>query len=164
MPARVRQLVLFTRFFNWLAAAAVVAMMILTCADVILRFFRRPIPGTYELVGFLGALSVSFALAYTSLERGHIAVDLLIKKFPNRVRNFIDGINCLVSAALFAMITWQSVLEAVSLRESGEVSMTLQMPLYPIAFGIALGCGLLCILLAVRFIGILLRRQAHEEQ
>jgi len=28
--------------------------MLLTCADVVMRLFDRPIPGTYELVGYLG--------------------------------------------------------------------------------------------------------------
>jgi len=39
----------------WIAGSAIVAMMLLTCTDVVLRYFRKPIPGTYELVCFLGA-------------------------------------------------------------------------------------------------------------
>jgi len=33
--------------FNTLAGAAVIIMMLLTCADVLLRLLRHPIPGTY---------------------------------------------------------------------------------------------------------------------
>lgn len=42
-----------TRSLNIIAGTALTFMMLLTVADVILRSFRRPIPGTYELVAFL---------------------------------------------------------------------------------------------------------------
>ena len=67
-----------THTFNWIAAGAVIAMMLLTSADVILRLFRRPITGAYEIVGLLGAIVISFSLAYTSVEKGHIAVEFLV--------------------------------------------------------------------------------------
>ena len=63
----------------WVAGAAIIGMMLLTCADVILRYFRMPIPGTYELVCFLGAVAVAFAMAYTSLERGHVSVSFVVQ-------------------------------------------------------------------------------------
>ena len=67
-----------SRALNTLAGAAIVVMMLLTCADVVFRLLRQPIPGTYEMVGFLGTIVASFALAYTSLEKGHIAVEILV--------------------------------------------------------------------------------------
>jgi TRAP-type C4-dicarboxylate transport system permease small subunit len=45
-----------SRFLFWVAGTAIFLMMVLTCADVVLRFLRRPIPGTYELVCFLGSV------------------------------------------------------------------------------------------------------------
>jgi len=39
-----------SRSLNVFACAALVAMMLLTFADVVLRLLRLPIPGTYELV------------------------------------------------------------------------------------------------------------------
>ena len=133
--------------FNWIAVFAVVAMMILTSADVILRLFRHPIPGTYEIVGLLGAVVIAFSLAYTSAEKGHIAVEFLVQKFPRNVQSFIMFVNDLIGAALFGLIAWQSILYASDLKQSGEVSMTIQMPVYPFVYGIAFGCGLLCLVL-----------------
>ncbi|MBW2449419.1 MAG: TRAP transporter small permease subunit [Deltaproteobacteria bacterium] len=69
----------------WIAGAAIVAMMLLTCADVVLRYFRRPIPGTYELVCFLGAVAVSFAMAHTSIEKGHVSVSFIVALFPSKL-------------------------------------------------------------------------------
>jgi hypothetical protein len=73
--------------FNWVSAAAVAGMVVLTCMDIILRLFRHPIPGTYEMVGFLGAVFAAFALGYTSVNRGHIAVDFLVQKLPARAQS-----------------------------------------------------------------------------
>src|SRR6056297_571502 len=90
---------------NYLAALAVMAMMLLTTLDVILRFFRCPIPGTYEVVGFLGAIVIAFSLGATSLSRGHIAVDFLIKKLPLPAANFIERLNLIICLGLFILIT-----------------------------------------------------------
>ena len=143
--------------FNILACAAVIAMMLLSAADVVLRLFGKPIPGTYELVGFLGTIVVSFALAFTSMEKGHIAVEILVEKLPQRTQLAIEAFCNLIGALLFGVIAYQAILYALDFRKSGEVSATLQMPAYPFIFGIAIGCALLCLLLIADFIKSLQR-------
>lgn len=143
--------------FNILACAAVIAMMLLSTADVVLRLFGKPIPGTYELVGFLGTAVVSFALAFTSIEKGHIAVEILVEKLPQRAQLAIEAFCNLIGALLFGVIAYQAILYALDFRKSGEVSATLQMPAYPFIFGIAIGCALLCLLLIADFIKSLQR-------
>jgi len=138
--------------FSHMASAAVVVMMLLSAADVGLRLFGRPIPGTYELVGFLGTLVVSLALARTAMEKGNIAVDILVEKLPRRVQTVIGLINDAIGGALFGLIGWQSLRYALELRQSGEVSSTLGMPVYPFALGIALGCALLVALVLFEFL------------
>jgi len=133
--------------FNILACAAVIAMMLLSVTDVVLRIFGKPIPGTYELVGFLGTIVVSFALAFTSMEKGHIAVELLVERLPQRAQLAIESFGNFISALLFGAIAYEAVLYALDLKKSGEVSSTLQMPAYPFIYGIAAGCTLLCLLL-----------------
>ncbi|MBU0574719.1 MAG: TRAP transporter small permease [Pseudomonadota bacterium] len=142
-----RGIVLVSRGFNVVAGAAVILMMVLTCADVVLRLLRQPITGTYEIVGFLGTVIVSFSLAFTSLEKGHIAVELLVEKLPRRMQVGIEAVTSLIGAALFSLITWQSLVYAMDIRQSGEVSVTLTMPIYPFIYGIAAGSGLLCLVL-----------------
>lgn len=137
--------------FNWVAAGAVVAMMVLTSADVVLRLFRHPIPGTYEMVGLLGAVVVSFSLAYTSIQKGHIAVEFIVQKLPAKGQALITVVNDFLGFALFALIAWQSVLYALDLTANGEVSLTLQMPIYPFVYGVAIGCGFLSFLLLFNF-------------
>jgi len=99
-------------------------MMLLTCADVIMRSSGRPIPGTFEIVGFLGVIVVAFAIAYTQILRGHVAIDYLVARLPRRSQYIVKSITYLLSTGLFALIAWQSYLFAGDLWGSGEVSPT----------------------------------------
>jgi TRAP-type C4-dicarboxylate transport system permease small subunit len=137
---------------NWIAGAAVVFMMLITTADVILRMFRHPILGTYEIVGFTGAVVIAFSLPYTSIKKGHIAVEFLVQRLPWLARVIINIINSIAAMVLFAVIAWQCARYAQSLRISGEVSSTLQMPTYPFLYGISFGCILLCVVLLIEFL------------
>lgn len=139
----------FARGLDMIAAGAIVAMMALTCADVVLRFFRKPIPGTYEIVAFLGAVAVSLAIAHTSAEKGHVAVTLVVRTLPQRLQGIIESAIALLSCMLFALIAWQSVLYGLDCQRSGEVSLTLQLPFYPIIYGVALGTGAVCLICLV---------------
>lgn len=144
-----RGVTLISRGFNALAAIAVVLMMLLTCADVVLRMFHRPIPGTYDIMGFLGTVVIAFSLAYTSVEKGHIAVEIIVERLPRKTKAAVGSLTSLIGAFLFALITWQSMAYAADMRNIGEVSMTLMIPLYPFIYGIAAGSGLLCLVLLV---------------
>ncbi|KAF0154868.1 MAG: tripartite ATP-independent periplasmic transporter DctQ [Syntrophaceae bacterium] len=143
--------------FNTIACAAVIAMMLLSSADVVLRLFGKPIPGTYEMVGLLGTIIVSFALAFTSMEKGHIAVEIFVEKLPQRAQFAIEAFTNFVSFLLFGLIAYQAYIYALDIKKSGEVSLTLQMPIYPFIFGMAVSFGLLCLLLIADFIKSLQR-------
>jgi len=136
-----------SRILFAVAGAAIVGMMLLTCADIVLRLFRRPIPGTYELVSFLSAVSVAFAMAHTSVQKGHIAVSVLVQLLPQRWQALVDSVTTSLSILLFALLAWQSSLYGASLQKSGEVSLTLQLPFYPFVYGIALSSAAVCLVL-----------------
>ncbi len=151
------------RILYWIAGIAIVSMMLLTCADVILRLAVtlyhkyhlgflspfQPIPGTYELVMFMGAVAVSFAMAHTSVEKGHVAVSLIVRLLPQRMQAIIGSITTLFGLILFALLSWRSVLHANDLRVSGEVSLTLELPFYPFVYGIAFASAAVCLVLVL---------------
>jgi TRAP-type C4-dicarboxylate transport system permease small subunit len=136
-----------TRGVSFISGLAVMLMMLLTCADVILRLFGHPIPGTYELVGFLGAVTISFAMAYTSVEKSHIAVEIFVERLPRRLQYFLESVISLISFILFAVIARQCFVYTLDMKQSGEVSLTLGMPIYPIIAGVAVGCVFLSLVL-----------------
>ena len=62
---------------KYLSESVLISMAALTLADVILRLFRKPILGTYEIVAFLGVAVTAFALPRGSLKGANINVDLV---------------------------------------------------------------------------------------
>ena len=141
---------LLARRLDMIAAMAIFVMMALTCVDVFLRyFFRRPITGTYEIVALLGAVAVSFAMAHTLAEKGHVAVSLIVQILPKRIQGIVESIISIFGIILFALIAWQSVLYGIDCQRSGEVSLTLELPFYPIIYGVALCAGIVCLVLMV---------------
>ena len=131
----------------WIAGVAIVVMMLITCADVVLRYFRKPIPGTYELVCFLGAAAVAFSMAHTSVERGHVAVTFVVGLFPRRIQGLIESITTLFGLIFFSLMAWQCVVYANELRRCGEVSLTLELPFYPFVYGIGFSAAVVCLIL-----------------
>jgi TRAP-type C4-dicarboxylate transport system permease small subunit len=141
---------LLARRLDMVAAVAIFAMMALTCVDVFLRyFFRRPIPGTYEIVALLGAVAVSFAMAHTLAKKGHVAVSLIVQMFPKRLQGIVESFISIFGIILFGLITWQSILYGIDCQKAGEVSLTLELPFYPIIYGVALGAAVVCLVLIV---------------
>lgn len=151
MAVFTREVRRLSNFLNLVAGWSLVGMTALTCADVILRIFRHPILGTYEIVGFLGAIVASFAMAHTTILRGHVAVELLVMRLPHKVQVVIYLIIHVLSIALFALIAYESILFGNDLRLANEVSLTLQIPFFPVLFGISFASMVVCLVLLVDF-------------
>ena len=115
-------------------------MMLLTFADVIMRSAGHPIPGTFEIVGFLGIVVAAFAIAYTQHTKGHVAIDYLVALLPHRVQSAARSVAYLLSSGLFALLVWQSILFARELQISGEVSPTEKISFAPFVYGLAVAC------------------------
>ena len=119
------------------AATALTFIVLLTTTDVVLRAMGRPILGTYEIVAICGGIVIGFAAPFTSWRRGHIAVDVAYRNFPDRAKNALNITTRCVGIALCLLISWNIVRIGTDFRTGGEVSNTLQLPLYPVAYGIA---------------------------
>ena len=136
-----------SRFLNFIAGIAITFVMALTVGDVILRTFGKPIVGTYELVAFTGAVVIGFAVPMTSWVRGHIFVDFFVLKMPPWVQNVFNVVTRCVGTALFYLIGWNLLKMAMDLQKSGEVSPTLQLPFYPVAYAVGVCCFVQCLVL-----------------
>ena len=134
-------------FLNVIAGISLTFLMLLTIADVAFRFFKMPIPGTYELVAYSGAIVIVFSLPLTSWFRGHIFVDFLVLRFSKKVQNIFNLTTRCVVLALFLLIGWNLMKYGVDLFKSGEVTPTLRLPFYPIAYGVGVCCFMECLVM-----------------
>jgi len=129
-----------SRMAQVIAGIALTGMMGLTVTDVTLRSFGRPIVGSYEIVALMGALVVGFSLPFTSWVRGHIYVDFLVQKLSPGPRAGFHFSTRILGILLFSLIAWNLFKMGLDLQKSGEVSPTLQIPFYPIVFGVGICC------------------------
>ena len=136
-----------SRFLNVIAGMSLTFLMLLTISDVFMRFFKKPITGTYELVGFSGAVVIGFSLPLTSWMRGHIFVDFFILKLSKKVQEIFNIATRCIVIVLFSLIGWNLFKYAADLHRSGEVSLTLQFPFYPIAYGVGIACFIQCLIM-----------------
>ena len=139
-----------SKWMQVISGAALLFIMFLTVADVCLRnLFQKPIVGTFEIVGLGGAVIIGFAIPITSFMRGHIFVDFFVQRFSKGVQAIFNVVTRLVSIAIFVLIAWNLFIYAGSLYTSGEVTLTRQLPFYPIASGLAGCCVMQCLVLLV---------------
>ena len=136
-----------SKWTNVFGGAILTLMMLITVTDVILRLFGKPIVGAYELVGFSGALVLGFSIPFTSWVRGHIYVDILVQKLPQRGKMGFHIATRFLSIGLFSMTGWNLIKMGTDLLKSGEVSPTLQVPFYPVVYGIGICCFVQCLVL-----------------
>jgi TRAP-type C4-dicarboxylate transport system permease small subunit len=136
-----------------LGSVAVLFLMALATVNVVLRFFfNAPYRGTYELVGFSGAIVIAFALGYTQKRKDHIVVDILTEKFPKRINRILDGINYFITMIFFALVSWQIFVWGVKISESGEVSETIKIIFHPFIYCVSFGFAVFSFTLIIDFL------------
>jgi len=144
-----------SRWMNVISGAALIFMILLTVADVILRSFRTPVVGTFELVAFSGAVVIGFSLPFTSWLRGHIYVDFLILELPLRARRIANIFTRCLGIGLFLVIASNLIILGMELYNSGEVSPTLHVPFYLVVYGIGICCFVQCLVLVCDIVKII---------
>ncbi len=123
------------------AAAVLVLLVLLTIADVGLRYLLAlPIRGAHEVTQVMMLAIVMLSLAFCETQGGHIRVDVLDSLLGRRGRRLVDALTALLAAAALLAMAHRAVLRALDAREYGDASSFLELPLWPhygvIAFGV----------------------------
>ncbi len=129
---------------NTIAGIAVTLMMLLTVADVLLRAGGHPIIGTFEVVSLMLALVIGFGIPQVSIDRGHVYMDFLMEKLSRKWRNVMATFTRVLCLILFASIGINLFNVGARFHASGEVTPTVMIPFYPVAYGVAVCCLLEC--------------------
>ena len=91
----------------WFGGILLIAAALLVGVEVVIRkAFSVSVGGADELAGYALAISTSWALAFTLLERAHIRIDSLYMHLPVRLCALLDIAGLMLLTAFFALITW----------------------------------------------------------
>ncbi len=129
---------------SWVSGAAILAMTGITVTDVMLRKTPWAFAGTYDIVMVLGAVSISAALPYTTAVKGHVAIEFLYHRMGRGGRLAMDIFLRVLSIGLLGLAVQECVRYGNMLYQTGQVSQTLQMPIFWLPYFIAV-----CLVLTV---------------
>ena len=95
-----------TRGGIFLGGVFLIVGMLLLISNIFGRFVHFVIPGSYELFELTMVIPVGFALVYAALQKTHVAVHLIVSRFPPRLRALTEMLASLLSFAIWALIAW----------------------------------------------------------
>lgn len=125
-----RVLAATAHWLGYASAACLVAMMMITVADVTLRAaFNRPITGTYDLVQFFLVGVVFLNLPMVFLTEENIAVDLVDHFAAAPVVAALRLLGAGLGVAFLALVAWQVIGPAIDSVNFGETAADLPISL-----------------------------------
>ena len=148
--------------FSWLrvlvrvlaiiAGAAILVMIGVTVTDIILRIFKTGIKGAYDIVRIAGVISVSCSLPYLTAVKGHIAIEFLYQHFSKVGRTVLDTLFRIISLGLFGFLVVYCIKHGLGQLASGQMMMTLKIPIFWIPFLIGFNSLLMMIIILYHLI------------
>lgn len=123
--------------------AMLLAMMGLTVVDVAGRYlFARPVTGATELTEMMLVAVVFLGLPAVSLDRDHVAVDLVTDRLPPALQPWREIAVAILSAVVLAVIGWRIWIYAGQIASYGGATNSLRLPIAPLGYLCAVCCGL----------------------
>lgn len=143
----------FVVLLGVISGVLLMALTLVAAGNIVGRTLGHPIPGTYEIVGWLAALSMGTGVAYTQVHEGHVNIDFILNRAPVRIRSAIQIVIYTLSAAMFAILVWKLYEYGLGKKESGSTSMTLRAPVYPWIYAMAIVMAAMTIILIYQLYG-----------
>ncbi|TPE53232.1 TRAP transporter small permease [Amaricoccus solimangrovi] len=119
------------RIFAGIGGVALLAMMLVTVASVTLRgILGHPVPGDFELVEMGGAIAIFCFLPWCQLSGGNVLVDFFTQRSGRRANHLLEALGDLLYCLIAALLTWRLIRGGIEMRQYGEQSMVLRLPIW----------------------------------
>lgn len=131
-----------------ISGIAVIGMTGLIVVNVIGRmFFKTPVLGVTELAGFGGVVLVAIGIGLTEREHRNVIVEVLVNRFPQRMKAFADVFVLFLSLGIVAYLFYANFNNALKSAITGAKTFTLGINPAPFEFTWAIGILILCLFL-----------------
>lgn len=154
LGALLRRAESFSRAAVWVGGALTVASVLLISFDVLARkFFGFTTGGADELSSYAFAISTSWALAFATLQRANVRVDVIYQHLPVRVSAVLDWISLVALGVFMVYLTYYALeMAQTSWGQNSAANTPLATPLW-IPQGLwALGLLWMCITVALMLV------------
>ena len=152
-----------TRILNGLAGISFLAMVILTCWQVLTRYvLQNPSTWSEELVGYLFAWMSLLGASLVTCERGHMNIPIIVERFNAPMQKLL---NCLgeVIAFLFSAVIIVFGGVQITTLAMGQMTSSLGVPIGIFYIVLPL-CGVLNMIYTVLNIIDILQGRTEEKE
>jgi tripartite ATP-independent transporter DctM subunit len=126
-----------SRVIAILAIGGMLALALLTVADIALRYFlNAPIPGLFEVAQLLMAVIVVATLPVGIMERNHVTIDLFEGLLGPRWAKLGEAIGAILLFVFMAVLAWRFGLHAERLMLRGDKTLIVGIPVAPFWWGV----------------------------
>ena len=144
------------RAISIVAIVVTIAIMCITVADVILRTVaNRTIGGVMEMTQFGMVFVTYFAMPWVTWQFGHIKVDLLTTKLPQKAQHVIlviDKLACLAFTVLMTYQIWQQGTQQMKMHAVGAIT---RWPVYPFYYVTSVLMGVVAATMFVNLLSLI---------
>jgi TRAP-type C4-dicarboxylate transport system permease small subunit len=120
------------KWFHVIAGIGMIYVLLISVADIIMnKVFKDPINWAFDSIGLVAVIAIVFAIPGVQVNHGHIEVEILeerLSRFWRKINGLFINVLGLI---LWSIVAWRSFLYGIDILRSGEVSMTVEMPIYP---------------------------------
>lgn len=152
-----------TTILNGLAGISFLAMVILTCWQVITRYLlNNPSTWSEELVGYLFAWMSLLGASLVTCERGHMNIPVIVEQFDKQIQK---GLNCLGELIAFLFSAVILVFGGVQITSlaMGQMTSSLGVPIGIFYIVLPL-CGVLNMIYTILNMTDILRDKTEEKE
>ena len=152
-----------TRILNGLAGISFLAMVLLTCGQVLTRYvLQNPSTWSEELVGYLFAWMSLLGASLVTCERGHMNIPIIVERFSEPIQKLL---NCLgeVIAFLFSAIILVFGGAQITTLAMGQMTSSLGVPIGIFYIVLPL-CGVLNMIYTVLNIINIIQGRTEEKE
>ena len=111
---------------------ALVAFVLMTIADVLMRWlFNNTINGVADAGPLIVAIVAAAFFPLSLTGRHHVSIGFLGSFLGARATAWLEAFASLVTWAFFILLAWQIVRYAIELRQLGQTTWVVQIPIAP---------------------------------
>lgn len=118
----------FSAIFGGLVFVALVMMSVVSIVGR--KLFSAPVPGDVELLQTGAAFASASFFAWCHLNRGDVKVDFFTNGLRNETVRKLDACGSVLVGLFGALLTWRTAAGALALREYGETTAILALPVW----------------------------------
>lgn len=114
---------------GYVAATVLFCLMLVTCVDVLGRYFNYPLFGGFELTEVLLATLIFAGLPLVTLRNDHVTVDLFDAVTPDWLLRIQHVVACAVGMVCTGFLSWRLWLRGDHMAAAGETTAQLKIQL-----------------------------------